>query len=115
MDQTQTQTQANEDSLHFLDYWRVIRSRKEVILAVMLLVVVTGTAFTLTLPKQYMADARIMVREDVMDIDVFERQYVGGYNPFFMRTQYEIIQSRQILYQVINNLEPPASVGGEGA
>lgn len=106
MDQTQTQTQnqANEGSLHFLDYWRVIRSRKEVILAVMLLVVVTGTAFTLTLPRQYMADARIMVREDAMDIDVFERQYVGGYNPYFMRTQYEIIQSRQILYQVINNL-----------
>lgn len=106
MDQTQTQTQnqANEGSLHFLDYWRVIRSRKEVILAVMLLVVVTGAAFTLTLPRQYMADARIMVREDAMDIDVFERQYVVGYNPFFMRTQYEIIQSRQILYQVINNL-----------
>lgn len=106
MDQTQiqTQNQANESGLHFLDYWRVIRSRKEVILAVMLLVVVTGTAFTLTLPRQYMADARIMVREDSMDIDVFERQYVGGYNPFFMRTQYEIIRSRQILYQVINNL-----------
>ena len=104
MDQIQTQTPANEGSLHFLDYWRVIRSRKEIILAVMLLVVVTGTAFTLTLPRKYMADARIMVREDAMDIDVFERQYVGGYNPFFMRTQYEVIQSRQILYQVINNL-----------
>ncbi len=104
MDQAQTQSQGGEGGLHFLDYWRVIRSRKEVILAVMLLVVVTGTAFTLTLPRQYMADARIMVREDAMDIDVFERQYVGGYNPFFMRTQYEIIQSRQILYQVINNL-----------
>ena len=104
MDQTQAQNQTSEGNLHFLDYWRVIRSRKEVILAVMLLVVVTGTAFTLTLPKKYMADARIMVREDAMDIDVFERQYVGGYNPFFMRTQYEVIQSRQILYQVINNL-----------
>ena len=104
MDQTQTQSQSSEGSLHFLDYWRVIRSRKEVILAVMLLVVVTGTAFTLTLPRKYMADARIMVREDAMDIDVFERQYATGYNPFFMRTQYEVIQSRQILYQVINNL-----------
>ena len=104
MDQVQTQSQSGEGSLHFFDYWRVIRSRKEVILAVMLLVVVTGTAFTLTLPRKYMANARIMVREDAMDIDVFERQYVAGYNPFFMRTQYEIIQSRQILYQVINNL-----------
>ncbi len=96
--------QSSESSLHFLDYWRVIRARKEVILAVMLLVVVTGTAFTLTLPKKYRADARISVREDVMDVDVFERQFQSGYNPFFLRTQYEIIQSRQILYQVINNL-----------
>lgn len=93
-----------DNSLHFLDYWRVIRSRKEVILAVVLLVVVTGTAFTLTLPKKYMADARIMVREDTMDMDVFERQFQQGYNPFFLRTQYELIQSRQTLYQVMNNL-----------
>ena len=98
------QTSSSESSLHFLDYWRVIRSRKEVILAVMLLVVVTGTGVTLMLPKQYAADARILVREDNMDVDVFERQMPTGYNPFFLRTQYEIIQSRQILYQVINNL-----------
>ncbi|HPG00587.1 MAG TPA: polysaccharide biosynthesis tyrosine autokinase [Kiritimatiellia bacterium] len=96
--------QTSESNLHFLDYWRVIRSRKEVILAVMLLVVVTGTGVTLMLPKQYAADARILVREDNMDVDVFERQMPQGYNPFFLRTQYEIIQSRQILYQVINNL-----------
>jgi len=96
--------QTSESNLHFLDYWRVIRSRKEVILAVMLLVVVTGTGVTLMLPKQYAADARILVREDNMDVDVFERQMPTGYNPFFLRTQYEIIQSRQILYQVINNL-----------
>lgn len=98
------QTSSGESNLHFLDYWRVIRSRKEVILAVMLLVVVTGTGVTLMLPKQYAADARILVREDNMDVDVFERQMPTGYNPFFLRTQYEIIQSRQILYQVINNL-----------
>jgi len=67
-------------------------------------VVVTGTGVTLMLPKQYAADARILVREDNMDVDVFERQMPQGYNPFFLRTQYEIIQSRQILYQVINNL-----------
>ncbi len=99
MDQPTTET-----NLHFLDYWRVIRSRKEIILAVILLVVVTGTAVTLTLPKTYVADARILVREDSMDVDVFERQMTSVYNPFFLRTQYEIIQSRQILYQVINNL-----------
>ena len=96
--------ESQETKQHFLDYWRVIRSRKEVILAVTLLIVITGTAYTFTLPKMYMADARISVREDELDIDVFERQVIHGYNPFFIRTQYEIIQSRQVLHQVINNL-----------
>lgn len=97
--------ESSENRLHFLDYWRVIRSRKEVILAVVLLVVLTGALYTLTLPKIYMANARISVREDSMDVDVFERQYVSPYNPFFLRTQYEIIQSRPLLYEVIQNLD----------
>lgn len=93
-----------ESSLHFLDYWRVIRSRKEIILSVILLVVLTGMAYTLTLPKVYMANARIEVREDTMDVDVFERQLVSSYNPFFLKTQYERIQSRPMLYKVMDNL-----------
>jgi len=99
-----TDKEPHEIDLHFLDYWRVIRSRKEIVLAVMLLVVLTGTAYTLMLPKIYMANARISVREDAMDMDVFNRQYVASYNPFFLKTQYEVIQSRPILYQVIDSL-----------
>lgn len=94
-----------ESRLHFLDYWRVIKSRKEIILAVVLLVVLTGIFYTLTMPKIYMANARISVREDALDIPVFERQYMSSFNPFFLKTQYEIIQSRPILYQVIQNLD----------
>lgn len=95
----------DQNDIHFLDYWRIIRSRKEVILAVTLLVIITGTAYTLTLPKIYMAKTRIEVRQDALDIDVFERELAPGYNPFFLRTQYEIIQSKPILYQVIENLK----------
>ncbi|MBN1269144.1 MAG: polysaccharide biosynthesis tyrosine autokinase [Kiritimatiellae bacterium] len=106
------QTQ-QEEQLHFLDYWRIIRSRKEVILAVTLLVVLTGTAVTFTLPKMYRAEARIMVREDATDVDVFERQMPAVYNPFFLRTQFEIIQSKPILYQVLQNLNLPEVWGKE--
>jgi uncharacterized protein involved in exopolysaccharide biosynthesis len=66
-----TDEQQEDGRLHFLDYWRVIRSRKEIMLAVILLVVVTGMMYTFTLPKIYMATARISVREDSMDMDVF--------------------------------------------
>lgn len=107
-----------DSKLHFLDYWRVVKSRKEIILAVVLLVVLTGLFYTLTMPKIYMANARISVREDMLDIPVFERQYLTSYNPFFLKTQYEIIQSRPILYQVIQNLDLQqkwaAKYGAEG-
>ena len=102
-----------ETSMHFLDYWRVIRSRKEIVLAVILLVVLTGTAYTLSLPKIYMAKSRISVHQDSLNVDVFERQAMPGYNPFFLRTQYQIIQSKPIIYQVIHNLNLAAQWGKE--
>ena len=106
-------TQSQDSGLHFLDYWRVIRSRKEIILAVTLLVVIVGTLYTLSLPRIYQAQTRIQVREDTPDMAVFE-QHMGGmmYNPFFLKTQFEIIQSRPILSTVAGNLSL-AQVWGE--
>lgn len=101
-----SETTTKESTLHFLDYWRVIRSRKEIVLAVLFLVVITGTAYTFTLPKIYAAQARIEVNQDTVDIDPFNPTAVGGgyYDPYFLRTQYEVIQSKPILYEVINRL-----------
>lgn len=93
-------------ALHFLDYWRVIRDRKEVILAVALLTIVTGTAYTLMMPKKFTATTQLEVREDAMDVDpFFERQASRmGYNPFFLMTQEKIMKSRPVLTAVIRNL-----------
>ncbi len=89
-----------QDSLHFLDYWRVIASRKEIVIAVSLLVVVAGVVATYALPKVYMASAVIKVQEESNDVDVFSQQMMR-YDPLFLRTQFEIIQSRPILEGVI--------------
>ncbi len=95
----------NQDSgLHFLDYWRVIRSRKEVIMAVVILITLSGTLYTLMLPKIYSASTTIRVREDAMDIEVFDRQFTSGFNPFFLKTEFEVIQSRTILSSVLDRL-----------
>ncbi|MBI9020116.1 MAG: polysaccharide biosynthesis tyrosine autokinase [Verrucomicrobia bacterium] len=101
-----SEEQKKETTLHFLDYWRVIRSRKEIVLAVLLLVVITGTAYTFTLPKIYASQARIEVNRDNVDLDPFapSSQFGGAYDPYFLRTQFEIIQSKPILYEVINRL-----------
>lgn len=94
----------DDAKLHFLDYWRVIRSRKEIILAVVLLVTLTGVAYTLALPKTYMAKAQIEVREDMLDDPIFEGRNVSLYNPFFMKTQYQKIQAKTVLYEVLKSL-----------
>ena len=44
-----------QETLHFLDYWRVIRSRKEIVIAVSLLVIMTGILFTYAMPKVYLS------------------------------------------------------------
>lgn len=95
-----------KSTLHFLDYWRVIRSRKELILAVAFLVVLTGTVYTLLLPNIYAASSRILVSEDSPEINPFAlSQNIGTpYNPYFLRTQFEILTSKPILNEVIYRL-----------
>ena len=98
--------ESQTSALHFLDYWRVIRDRKEVILAVALLTIVTGTAYTLMMPKKFTAVTQLEVREDAMDVDPFYERQVSrmGYNPFFLMTQEKIMRSRPVLTEVIRNL-----------
>ena len=76
---------AEESKLHFLDYWRIIRIRKTVILAVFLLVVITTTAVTFILPERYMSTARIEVQKDATDITpLMPNQQSTSYDPYFL-------------------------------
>ena len=106
MDPIKTAPQ-QESKLHFLDYWRIIRIRKTVILAVFLLVVITATLVTFILPEQYSSTARIRVERDVTDITpISDRPFVGGsYDPYFIQTEFEVIQSEVVMGQVIKSLD----------
>jgi len=93
---------APDTKLHFLDYWRIIRIRKTVILAVFLLVVITATLVTWFLPESYSSTARIKVERDQTDItSFFGAQMPGSYDPYFIQTEFEVIQSEVILAPVI--------------
>jgi len=89
-----------EESLHVLDYWRVIRTRKEIIIAVFLLFVITGFVFTLTASKEYEASTIVQVEEETSALTVFGRER-WGYDPLFLRTQFEIIQAPPVIEEVI--------------
>src|SRR5437879_1309768 len=99
-------TSPQETKLHFLDYWRIIRIRKTVILAVFLLVVITATLVTFILPESYSSTTRIKIEHDVSDVPgLSDRPAMGGYDPFFIQTEFEVIQSEVILGKVITDLD----------
>jgi succinoglycan biosynthesis transport protein ExoP len=97
---------ANESKLHFLDYLRIIRIRKMIIIMVWLLVVITAVVVTNWLPKFYMSSVRMDVQKDVSDIALLgSMQTLGSFDPYFIQTQFERIKSISVLYKVIEELE----------
>ena len=104
MDATKTQA-PQETKLHFLDYWRIIRIRKTIILAVFLLVVITATLVTFILPESFASTAKIRIEHDQTDIPgMMGPSYSMAYDPFFIQTEFELIRSEEILGKVIAKL-----------
>ncbi len=99
-----------QENLHFLDYWRIIASRKEVVIAVSMLVVITGIIVTYSMPKVYRASVVIQVKDETPDIDGI-RQRIGRYDPLFLRTQFEKIQSGPIVEEVVRRLQLTEKLG----
>ncbi len=105
MEATKSSFNAPEAKLHFLDYWRIIRIRKTVILAVFLLVAITTTLVTFILPESFASTVRIKVEKDGSDVGGLGETYnASTFDPYWIQDQFETIQSKMILYQVITNL-----------
>jgi capsular exopolysaccharide synthesis family protein len=94
-----------ETKLHFLDYWRIIRIRKAIIITVFLITAIIATVVTLMLPESYSSTARIKVEQEGTDIQSMGGGYSAAdrpYDPFFLQTTFEIIGSEVVLSNVIN-------------
>ncbi len=106
MDASKSNQSQQEIKLHFLDYWRIIRVRKTVIIVVFLIVLLSATAITLLLPKTYSSMVRMAVNKEASDIDeLFGPSLPQQFDPFFIETEFQRIQSTSILYPVIEDLE----------
>lgn len=101
-----TTNEVPELKLHFLDYWRVIRLRRSLIIMVFLLCVVSSTLLTFWLPKQYASTVRIEVQKDTPQIPLVEGARMNAFqaDPYYLTTQFKIIQSWSILTNVITKL-----------
>lgn len=108
-----------QDKLHFLDYWRVIRIRKAIIFTVFCIVLLSSAIFTNFMPEKYRSFARMDVQKDKTDVNLMDQPSFGqGFDPYWMQTQFEIIESTSVLYPVIEELKLRERFGekyGDGA
>src|SRR5471032_588874 len=89
---------SQEASLHFLDYWRIIRIRKTIIITVFLITAIIATVVTFLLTPSYASTARIKIEGDNGDVPGINGvQMGGGYDPYFIQTEFEIMQSEKVL------------------
>lgn len=73
---------------------------------VWLLVVLITTMVTFMLPESFSSSTRIKVERDQTDIIGFvEHGCAGGYDPYFLQTEFELIQSELILGKVVEDLD----------
>src|SRR5579863_8797166 len=96
-----------ESKLHFLDYWRVIRIRKAIIITVFLITAIIATVVTFILPESYASTSEIKVERDVLNIPGMGNTATAdssGFDPYFIQTTFEIMQSEIVLSNVVATL-----------
>lgn len=93
-----------DSNLHFTDYWRVVKNRWPIIITIFVLVVTTAYFYSKSLDKIYAASAVLKVDKSNPDITVFQPNF-ESFDAIFFQTEFELIQSKQILYPVIDTLE----------
>ncbi len=96
-----------ETRLHFLDYWRIIRIRKAIIITVFLITAIIATLVTFILPVSYASVAQVNIQPDnSIDLTPINGQGTPTpqYDPYFLQTQLEILQGPIVLDRVIEML-----------
>jgi len=91
-----------ESKLHFLDYWRIIRIRKAIILSVFFITTIVATVVTFLMRPAYSSTAQIEIQPDITSqspVDYFP------YDPYFMETERNTIQGDVVLKRVVNDLD----------
>ncbi len=97
--------ETGEVQLHFLDYWRVVKNRWGIITLTFLLVVVTAYITTYFLPRGYTSRVTIEVKSNENHLKIFNgNDGFGTVDTHFVADQFQILQSKAILYPVIDEL-----------
>ncbi|MDX9702802.1 MAG: polysaccharide biosynthesis tyrosine autokinase [Candidatus Auribacterota bacterium] len=97
----------NMKELQFLDYWKIIMKRKDVVASAFFITIITVAIWTFVLQAPlYRASTKLLVEKERVDINIFNtQQRMDTYDPYYYQTQYEIIQGKEVLEEVIRDLD----------
>lgn len=94
----------NEDAFSLADLWRILFSKLWMILLITGVALAAAATWTAISPRWYAASVTIRVEKPVGEIQMFTPQEQEYYDRYFVAEQFEIIKSRGILRQVVEEL-----------
>lgn len=97
----------DEDEIDLLAYWHILVKRRRLIIGVLASVVAIALLITLTTTPIYRASTTLQLEKEgiqVVQVNGIQPGGDGGWDPEFLQTQYELIQSRGLAERVANEL-----------
>ena len=88
----------------FWDFWRVIRTRRRLIVVFFLAVVITVAVGTLLTTRMYTSEATLLIQDkapQVVDIRQVVSEAIGTEKHHYYATQAEVLKSPSLAAQVI--------------
>ncbi|HET9033541.1 MAG TPA: polysaccharide biosynthesis tyrosine autokinase [Dokdonella sp.] len=97
--------QDSDDEIDLLAYWRMLVKRRWLIAGIVVVVVAIALVRTLLTPPTFRATVTMQI--DTESVQVMQVQGItpmGGWDPDFNQTQYELLQSRSLAERVAEDL-----------
>jgi len=95
-----------EREIHLRDYWRVIQKRRFTVLTFFILTLTLTVigVFTSNLEPTWQATTRLLIEKNDSSSSIIESQGYVRWDPQFLETQFQIIQSKPVAAKVVENL-----------
>jgi len=93
-----------KDSASLTGLLHLLRLRRALIVLILALVLLTTLGVTALLPRWYESTAEIRIERPEGEVKLYQAQNNPYYDPSFIQDQVRVIQSKEILNRVIDNL-----------
>ena len=94
----------DQQDLHLRDYLRIISKRRNLVVAVFLVVVVVAVLKTVATTPLYQATTRVLIEKAINAKFIDQGAAYRSWDPYFLETQMEVIKSKAVALRVVEKL-----------